>query len=118
MFIQRSQIPSVLKKELIMFLPYLTKMSQIVKTRLTKTMIKHMKFCKLRVIFQINNRIRNFFCFIDFVPETLRPSLIYKFSCGSSTASNIGKTYRHFKVRVSEHQVISPRTSKPVKGTS
>ena len=63
MFIQRLQIPTVPKKELIIVLPYLGKMSQIVKTRLTKTMNKHMKFCKLRVIFQTNNRFRNFFCF-------------------------------------------------------
>ena len=50
-FIQRLQIPSVPKEELIITLPYLGKMSQIVKTRLIKTMNKHMKFCKLRVIF-------------------------------------------------------------------
>ena len=31
--------------------------------------------------------------------------------------SNVGKTYRHFKVRVSEHQGVSPRTSKPFEGT-
>ena len=36
MFIQRLQIPSVPKKELTITLPYLGKMSQIVKTRLTK----------------------------------------------------------------------------------
>ena len=70
MFIQRLQIPTVPKKELIIILPYLGKMSQIVKTRLTKTMNKHMKFCKLRVIFQTNNRLRNYFHFKDFVPET------------------------------------------------
>ena len=52
----RLQIASVPKKELIITLPYLSKMSQIVKTRLTKTMNKDMKFCKLRVIFQTNNR--------------------------------------------------------------
>ena len=92
-------------------------MSQIVKTRLTKTMNKHMKFCKLRVIFQTNNRLKNYFRFEDSVPETLRSNLIYKFSCGSCTASYIGKTYRHFKVRVSEHQCVSPRAGKPVKGT-
>ena len=92
-------------------------MSQIVKTRLTKTMHKHMKFCKLRVIFQTTNRLRNYFRFKDSVHVTLRSNLIYKFSCGSSGASYIGKTYRHFKVRVSEHQDISPRTGKPVKGT-
>ena len=71
-----------------------------------------MKFCKFRVIFQTKNRLRNYFRFKDFVPETLRSSLIYKFSCGSCTAP-----YRQFKVRVSEHQGVSPRTGKPVKGT-
>ena len=49
MFIQRLQIPTVPKKELIIILQYLGKLSQIVKTRLTKIMNKHMKFCKLRV---------------------------------------------------------------------
>ena len=117
MYIQAPKVPSVPKKELIIILPYLGNMSQIVKTKLTKIMSKHMKFCKLRVIFQTNNRLKNYFRFKDFVPEALRSSLIYTFSCGSCTASYIGKTYRHFKVRVSEHQGVSPRTGKPVKGT-
>ena len=60
-------------------------MSQILKNRLTKTMSKHRKFCKLRVIFQTSNRLKNCFRFKDFVPETLRASFIYKFSCGSCT---------------------------------
>ena len=115
MFIQRLQIPIVPKKELIIILPYLGKMSQIVKTRLTKTMNKYMKFCKLRVIFQTNNRLKSYFRFKDSVPETLRSNLISKFSCGNCTASYIDKTYRHFKVRVSQHQGVSPRTGKPVK---
>ena len=67
--------------------------------------------------FQTNNRLKNYFRFKDFVPEALRSNLIYKFLCGSCTASYIGKTYRHFKVRVSEHQGVSPRMGKPVKGT-
>ena len=58
-------------------------MSQIVKTRITKTMNKHMKFCKLGVTFQTNNTLKNSFCFKDSVSETLRSNLIYKFSCGS-----------------------------------
>ena len=44
------QIALVRKKEVIIILPYLGKMSQIVKTILNKNMSKHMKFCKLRVI--------------------------------------------------------------------
>ena len=44
MFIQRLQIPSVPKKELVIILPYLGKMSQIVNSGLTRTMNKHMNF--------------------------------------------------------------------------
>ena len=120
MFIERLQIPTAPKKDFIITLAYLGKMSQIVKTRLTKTMNKHLKFRKLRVILQTNNRLRNYFRLKDSVHETLQSNLIYKFSCGSCTTSYIGKTYktyRHFKVRVSEHQGISARTGKPVKGT-
>ena len=35
--------------------------------------------------------------------------------CESCTASYYGKTYRHIKVRVSEHQGAFPRTGKQVK---
>ena len=41
------KIPTVPKKELLIILPYIGKMPQIAKTRLTKTMNKHMKFCEL-----------------------------------------------------------------------
>ena len=71
----------------------------------------------MRVIFQTNNRLRNYFRFKDSVHETLQSNLIYKFSCGNCTASYIGKTYRHLKVRVSEHQGVSPRMDRPVKVT-
>ena len=61
--------------------------------------------------------MKNTFRFKDFVPETLRLSLIYKFSCGSCTTFYIGKTYIHFKVRVSKHRGVSPITGKPVQST-
>ena len=50
-------------------------MSQIIKTRVPRYMNKHLKFCKLRVIFQTNSRLRNYFSFKDSVPEILRSSL-------------------------------------------
>ena len=44
--------------------------------------------------------------------------IVYKFiKYGSCTASYYGKTYRHMTLRVSEHQGVSPRTVKRVKGT-
>ena len=47
MFIQRPPIPTVHKKELIIILLNLGKMFQIVKTRLTETMNKRIRFCKV-----------------------------------------------------------------------
>ena len=108
MFIQRPQIPTAPRKELKTILRYLGKMSQIVKTRLTKTMNKHIKFCKLRVIFQTNNRLRNYFRFKDFINFRAEAAQL---------PTLVRPTNRHFKVRVSEHQGVSPRIGKPVKGT-
>ena len=61
MLIQMPQIPILPKKEIIFILSYVDKMFQIVKTRLNKTISKHVKFCKLSVIFQISNRPKNYF---------------------------------------------------------
>ena len=84
-------------------------MSRVVKTRPTKTVCNHLKFCKLRFVLQTSNSLRNYFHVKDFAPESLRSSFIYKFSYRSYTTSYIGKTYRHFKVRVLEHHGVSPR---------
>ena len=90
MFPQTSQISAVLRKELIIILAYLDKLPQI-KTRLTKSMSKHMKFCKLRVTFQTSNRLKtdlaskNLFLehysqvlFIHFQMETAKPPTLLR----------------------------------------
>ena len=74
-------------------------------------------FCKVRIVFKTSNRLRNYFSFKDVVPEPLRSCQIYNFTCGSCNASYTGKTFRVMKVRVSEHQGVSPLTGKHLKGT-
>ena len=70
------------------------------------------------MIFQSGNWLKNYFRFKDPVPETLQSNFVYKFiKCGSCTASYYCKNYRHMTFRVSEHQGVSPRTVKRVKGT-
>ena len=49
--------------------------------------------------------------------ETLPSNFVYKFKCKSYAASYCKKTNRHMKVRVPEHQDVSPRTCKQVKST-
>ena len=115
-FIQKSVFTIVPKLELRIVLPYLGNISSITKKSLNICISKRLKFCKLQIIFQTGNRLKNYFRFKDRVPETLQSNFVYKFRCGSCTASYYGKTYRHMKVRVSAHQGVSPRTAKRVKG--
>ena len=116
-FIQKSVFTTVSKLELRTVLLYLGNISSITKKRLTRCISKRLKLCKLQIIFQTGNRLKNYLRFKDRVPETLQSNFVYKFKCRSCTASYYGKTYRHMKVRVSEHQGVSPRTGKRVKGT-
>ena len=117
LFVTKPRVLTVPKKELNITLPFLGSNSYLLKAKLTKSSQKHIKFCKLNVVFKTSTRLRNFFRFKDKIPEPLLSCLIYKFTCGSCNASYIGKTYRHMKVRVSEHQGVSPRTGKALKGT-
>ena len=98
-------------------LSYIGNISSITKKRLNRCISKRLKFCKLKIVFQTDCRLKNCFRFKDRIPETLQSNFVYKFKCGSCTASYYGKTYRHMKVRLSKHQSVSPRTDKRVKGT-
>ena len=106
-FIQKPVFTTVPNLELRIVLPYLGNISSITKKRLNRCISKRLKFCKLQIIFQTSNRLKNYFRFKDRVPETLQSNFVYKFKCGSCTASYYGKTYRHMKVRVSEQQGVS-----------
>ena len=92
-------------------------MSGVIKTGLSKALQKYLPFCKLRVIFKSTNRLQSYFNFKDVLPEPLRSCQIYKFTCGSCSASYTGKIFRYLKVRVLEHRDVSSRTGKIVKGT-
>ena len=72
------------------------------KTRLSKALNNNLEFYQLKVILKKTNKLNNYFCFKHLVPETLRSHQVYKFLCRSCTASYMGKTYTHMKIRVSE----------------
>ena len=84
--VQKPDITTVPKLELRIVLPYLGKIYSITKKRLSRCFGKGLKFCKIKIILQTVNRLRNFFRFKDCVPETLQ-SIVYKFKCESCTAS-------------------------------
>ena len=117
LYIKKPVMLTVPKKQLYLVLPFMGKMSALVKSGLARSLHKRLPFCKVKIIFKTSNCLKNYFSFKDVVPEPLRSCQIYNFTCGSCNASYIGKTFRHMKVRVSEHQGVSPRTGKHLKGT-
>ena len=96
-FIEKPDFSTVPKLELRKLLPYLRNNSSITKKRLNRCISKHLKFCKLKIIFQTSNRLKNYCRLKDRVPETLQSNFVCKSKCGSCTSSYYGKTYRHLK---------------------
>ena len=117
LYIKKPVMLTVPKKQLYLVLPYMGKMSALVKSGPARSLNKRLPFCNVRIIFKTSNRLRNYFSFKDVVSEPLRSCQIYNFTCGNCNASHTGKIFRHMKVRVSEHQGVSPRTGKHLKGT-
>ena len=116
-FEPKSVILTVPTKQLFIVLLFMGNVSGVIKIELSKSLKKRLPFCKLRVIFKSNNRLKSYFNFRDGLPEPLRSCQVYKFTCGSCSASYTGKNCWHLKVKVSEHKGMSPQTDKIVKGT-
>ena len=109
-------VSTVPKKQLIITLPYLGKLSLQIRTRINRIMKNKLPYCNIQFVFQTKCKISNFFTFKDKIPLVLRSGIVYKFQCGSCHATYYGKTKRHFKVRMCEHLGISALTGKRVKG--
>ena len=111
-FVAKKAVLTVPKKDLKICLPFLGKESLIIRTKLEKYISKNFPFCKLRVIFNSNNRLRNFFNFKDKIPISVRSHILYRYTCDGCNAIYLGKTRRHYGVRVFEHLGLSLLTHK------
>ena len=109
-FIAKKVVLTVPKKELRICLPFLGKQSLEIKTKLSRFLSKNFPQCKPQVIFKSNNRLKNFFSFKDKIPLNVRSNLLYQYTCDGCNAIYIGKTKRHYLVRVFEHLGISLKT--------
>ena len=109
-------VSTVPKKDLVIGLPYLGKLSLQIRSRINRIMKNKLPYCNIRFAFQTKCKISNVFKFKDKIPLFLRSGIVYKFQCGSCNATYYGKTKRNFKVRMCEHLEISALTGKRVKG--
>ena len=104
------------KKDLMIVLPYLGKLSLQICTRTNRVMKNKLTHCNFRIVFQTKCKLINFFTFKDKIPVFLRSGIVYICKCGGCNATYYGKTKRHFKVRMCEHLGVSALTGKRLKG--
>ena len=109
-FIAKAVYFTVPRKELSICLPFLGKQSLELKDKLSRFVSKFCPTYRIKVIFKCNNRLRSFLRFKDRVPHNVRSHLLYRYTCDGCNAIYIGKTRRHYLVRVFEHLGISIRT--------
>ena len=112
--IDRPKIPvhTVPKKEVMLVLPYLGHVSVRLREKLHVLFNSSFPYCKLRLVFKSNVRLRSLFSLKDKLPVHLRSCVVYRYRCSSCNAAYIGKTKRQFKVRICEHLGISHLTGK------
>ena len=111
-------VSTVRKKDLMIVLPYLGKLSFQIRTRINRVMRNKLLHCNLRIVFQTKCKVINFLTFKDKIPVFLRSGIVYKLKCGGCNATYYGKTKRHFKIRMCEHLGVSALTGKRVKGNN
>ena len=84
-------------------LPCIGNLSHHIKVKILKLC---KEFCKenfnIKVVFN-SFKVKNYFSYKNPIPNDLKSFLVYKFTCASCNSSYIGKTCRHFKIRIEEH---------------
>ena len=84
------------------------------RAKLQKSIKVVLNCCKLQVVFESQNKLRNNFRFKDPVLQILASVAVYKFQCGLWNESYYGECVRHLAVRSGEYFGISPLTGKRV----
>ena len=89
-------VSTVTKKNLVIDLPCLGKLSLQIRTRINGIMKNKLPYCNIQFAFQTKCKISNLFTFKDKIPLFLRSGIVYKFQCGSCNATYYGKTKHPF----------------------
>ena len=93
----------VLKKDVILVLPYLSFQSETFKLRLKSCVNKFYGLVNLRLIFQNTCQIKSFFPYKDRFNCSQKSKFVYKASCWDCDSFYIGKTKRRLHDRKIEH---------------
>ena len=110
MFRPKPQISTVPKKTMYVSLPFLND-SISVKRELDTVLNKLYPYVDFKFVFKNSLTIGSLFHFKDVLPELMRASLVYLFSCPKCNfGTYVGCTNRMLKVRIDSHRGVSHRT--------
>ena len=109
-FKPRTPIYDVPKKQIYVSLPFMYN-STDVKRKLTRFLSNLYPYVKFHFIFKNPLTIGSLFKFKDTLPELMRSSTVYLFSCPKCNSGNyIGNSSRLLRVRINCHMGVSHRT--------
>lgn len=112
-FYNTKPIVSEAKRDVIYFsVPFLGRHSISIRNQLLKLLKPSFPQITFKIGFSSKNNIGAWFNIKDRVPTDLRSLVIYQYKCDICMESYIGKTKRHLKTRIHEHQGLSVRTGK------
>ena len=104
------------KKSMYFSLPYYGHKSVLLSIELHKLITSYFTEIEPRATLVNNFKMSHIFPFKDVLPNELRSSIVYKYSCvhGMCTSAYVGSTVRTLHMRVSEHLGVSNRTGNPL----
>ena len=106
-----SQSDDVPRAGNLLFVTYfLGSHSEILSKDLRKLMLEYFPTFNFKIIYKSGSVIGDLFGYKDKLPLRCMSHFIYMYTCDGRNAFYIGKSYRQYKVRVSEHLGKSYRT--------
>ena len=87
-------------------LPYISYYSSYTGRKISSIINKYCKDLNVKIIFS-PFKLSAMFSPKDFVPDSLKSHVVYRFTYASCGARYIGETNRHFNTRVNDHLELS-----------
>ncbi|CAM2729790.1 unnamed protein product [Rotaria socialis] len=87
----------------VLRVPYFGAESQIYGKRVTAAAAKHYPFKKIRVVYDVTDRIGRGFQLKDSIADEFKSGVVYEATCSTCNQAYVGQTFRHLKTRIHEH---------------
>ena len=99
----RQTTPTLETDTIVLKIPYFARASEVYSKQIISATRKHYPQKKIRIVYDVNDRIASRFNPKDKIPDPIQAGVVYQATCPQCNDHYIGKTFRHLKTRVHEH---------------